>query len=542
VRFTRWVTGDGGRLAAGGLVAVILFVSLLGAWSIRCRRRFSYDSMVYVDTGRHIAAGKGIAHSVAGAHSSRLPLRVALPEPLVSQPPGYPLLIATSTFLGITEEDGALATAAMAYLAVLLLCWRLVGACFGPAGGALATLLLLLLAPLRDAAASAWSETPALALWAGAAVVLMARPSGALSLVAAWAGGLLLGLSFATRYAFWPAVPVFLLTLLPWRGGWRAVLRRAVAVGFGALVPVGLVLGRNTALGMPMGEPRAPATTSLFENARLALGSLLGQWGGREGAGLQMAVAVGVLTVAGVLWTRADAGPRRAGRLLLLWALAYTAALVLQASVVYFDPLSPRFLLPASVALLVWVGGVVGAKLARPAPVFVALLLVAISLSGWQAWLLARNRPRAEAQVVDGSERLGWLRDHTTPRDLILGQTTAEIAFYLRRPSVSILAAPRYRPVTFEEVMTLVTSACKDYRWVYLELGKAEADSDEAWGPFLGDLLRGKTCPGWQAEGSFADGQVLRFVGPCGGGGPAGRGRRSASRESGSHPQASSHW
>src|SRR5262249_7745594 len=139
--------------------AVLAFLSVLGTWSLRCRRRFSYDSMVYVDTARHIAAGRGIASSVAGAHSSRLPLRVVLPEPLVSQPPAYPLLIAAATVLGLSEEDGALVWALLGYGVIVIACWRLASAAWGPSGGALAAFLLLCLAPLRDAAASAWSET-----------------------------------------------------------------------------------------------------------------------------------------------------------------------------------------------------------------------------------------------------------------------------------------------------------------------------------------------------------------------------------------------
>src|SRR5262249_36963402 len=155
-----------------------------------------------------------------------------------------------------SEEDGALVWALLGYGVIVIACWRLASAAWGPSGGALAAFLLLCLAPLRDAAASAWSETVAIGLWAWAVAGLVPRAEGRSSTRRAFAGGALLGLAFATRYALWPAVPVCMLALTPWRSGLRPALRFGLALGAGALAPALLVLGRNARMGMLLGEPR----------------------------------------------------------------------------------------------------------------------------------------------------------------------------------------------------------------------------------------------------------------------------------------------
>src|SRR5690242_20197478 len=110
--------------------ALVLALVALGAvvgWNSLTRlRRFTPDSMVYVDVARNVNAGQGLAYDTLKLDDPSPLIERTIPVPLTTFPPLYPLTVAALARLAgprLEAAEAALAVAALGALACLLLAW-----------------------------------------------------------------------------------------------------------------------------------------------------------------------------------------------------------------------------------------------------------------------------------------------------------------------------------------------------------------------------------------------------------------------------------
>jgi len=90
-------------------------------------RRFSPDSMLYVDAARNVAAGRGLVSNIVGLNQPGVSLDDALPVPFITYAPLYPFAIAGVARLGPEAAEAALLVAVLGWLAIVLLGYALAG-------------------------------------------------------------------------------------------------------------------------------------------------------------------------------------------------------------------------------------------------------------------------------------------------------------------------------------------------------------------------------------------------------------------------------
>src|SRR5262245_41238413 len=87
---------------------IIVYLFLFGVNSLSRLRKFSPDSMNYVDVAKNFVAGRGLVQSTLGFNVPRFSIDDTSPTPLISQPPVYPLLIGLFSCLGVSCANAAL--------------------------------------------------------------------------------------------------------------------------------------------------------------------------------------------------------------------------------------------------------------------------------------------------------------------------------------------------------------------------------------------------------------------------------------------------
>jgi len=425
----------------------ILWLSLLGLClvvghnSLTRLRHFSPDSMVYVDVARNFNAGRGLGYSTLELNDPELPLERALPVPLTTFPPLYPLAIAgvARLPLGLEAAEAALALAALGWLAVILLGHALARRAWGEPAGRLAAALLLVYAPLHQSGTTAWSETLGLSLLLGSMLALPRAGVAGRGRVAL--SGLLGGLAFATRYALapWLVLAPVLVVVALWRTR-RQAFARALLWGAAALVPALLVLARNRRIDGTFMPEAGPSTTPFLVNLSAALRTLLGNVVGDGAWAVQAAGVVALLALAvGLAW-RCDRSLRAlvGDGAPLAWAVGYTVFLVVEGSVREFDAISGRLVLPAGVAAVIFASGAIARGLRVSARLATAALVLALTFVSVREARLWHDLPATtSAQEIAASPRFAWLARHTGPRDLLIGDAMMDVAFHVRRPTIS---------------------------------------------------------------------------------------------------------
>ena len=517
------------------LVSVTSLVLLQTAWSLTRFRRISPDSMNYINVAANIVSGRGLVQDTVGYGENRFPAGARFPQPFGVHGPLYPLLIAAMGLLDIPLSDAALLISGLSYGAILALAFALMERLYDRSAALWALLLLLLSYPLHEAACAAWSENPSLAL-AMLSTLLIARPPQAVGAVRAGLAGLLAGLAFAGRYPLLVALPIGVVALME-RQAAAASVRRVIAyaLGFaGVFVPV---VARNVVVtGHLAGAGRNQSTVSLAENLREAalilVGQLFTETGRRDPWAythykelLQAALLLLSLLVAvhrarhrGELgWRARFLGD---GRILLpLWIAIYTSFVVVQRSIINFDPLNARMLLPAHVFLLALWAMVLAAgfpQLRTPA-LSLALACVVTLRAAPLIMSLLHEQPANDRRVVRRSPRLTWVQNATSDADLLISEGSQDLMFYLGRRSLYLTAYPHMQPLDHQQLAHVVLEACPRYRNIYLLLGVhtswAEADYQRRFGPFVTDLAQGRLrgYPEIELVKRLEDGTVFRL-------------------------------
>jgi hypothetical protein len=318
-------------------------------------------------------------------------------EPYVLWPPLFPALIALVARTGLELGDAVLALNAACLLASTLfaarLAWRIEGTRLGAALAAIAVAWVAL-----PSAAMAWSESAFLAAVFAALLAwerwIRARRKRDLAVLA-----LACALALLVRY-----LGVFLLALVCFallfeRDGARLAvrLRRSLALGSAASLPLLAWLWRNTSVATERTARRGPASDSWSADARDLLVQLapVSDAGGLE---LALAVIAGLLALAALVLALRGSLPRPMG-LIALFPFVYGVGLVLLRQGIEFDAIDARLMAPAH-AVAAWT---------------VALLLAQAVLSRRPLALAAAATWLATAafvQLPKASEQLASARVH----------------------------------------------------------------------------------------------------------------------------------
>jgi len=273
-----------------------------------------------------------------------------------------------------------------------------------------------------------------------------------LAFMAGWAAGI----GVATRYALASLVVIGALFIFL-----RATNRIRDAVLF--LIPPGfigiLVVWRNLNILHGSVLPHyLHSRSSHLKNALDAVATPVSKYADWIPQSVQLALFALVVVIA--LWlaqrrgqlvpTLAGVGWKGAGAALLAtFGVVYTIFLVIQRTHSYIDPIGPRCMLPASIVFVMLFAAFVvratGVNLARLAA---AGSVIGILLIAYEVHTTIVTPVYSAEREVAASERLTWVQKNTTDDDLIIGQDSVDIPFYLGRT-----VAVSYSPFPFTEVL-----------------------------------------------------------------------------------------
>jgi hypothetical protein len=456
------------------------------------------DGMNFVDTARNIVTGRGIVQSTGGYSDPHFLSKADdLPSPLITQPPLYPVLLASLAWMRVPYVPAGLLISVVCYGLIALIGYRLISGLYGRPEALLAVALVVSLHPLRSWAGTLMSESLALLLALLILHLLATLRTARRPLPLAVLAGVVAGLAFATRYALLPLVGIAIVFLV-------LETRRRVAgvvlflVGFG--VPAGLVALRNVLLTGSLRLPRNPSTVGLVDNALAAWNVLVDVYlMAHYQRSWQLAAVVLVATAAVIALIRGRFRDRTCGwflgqgrYILVAWGLAYVVFIVGLRTVIHFDPLNVRIMLPAGILVPLLL-----------APLLVRLTRARASVIGWVAIVVvlvtAAHEVRAftlaptptwEAQIAR-RPALAWIARETTDEDLIIGSGAIGVPFFLGRSrAVSLSPYPYSDVVDGATLMAYVTKYAARYRHVYLVFARTY-DDHAAWAAAYGEFIAG---------------------------------------------------
>jgi hypothetical protein len=467
-----------------GLAAMVLAIAacvfLIALNSVTRIRQFTPDSMSYVDVAHNFADGRGLSQSALGFGRASFTPDDPIPAPFTAHAPGYSMLIAAASLGGFSFENAALVLAAVFFGLSVAAAFLLARECYGEPVAWLGAAVLLNYYPARHAAAVAWSETAAIfmslvALWLLAR--FYRRPPAAST---AFLVGLFSGLAFAIRYPMCELAVVTGAAVLLRKSDRR--LRDAAACGAGVLCAAGPVIVRNVLLTHTLaGAAANPHPTPLIQNLTSTLWAMSAIYQPyylqTPPARLELSVLlIGLAVVAAVLaWQRRLSAvlreallDRRGAIWIATWSIAYLAFINIVRSLTWFDDLTHRLTVPAGVTLAIVLTAFVASTVHdnRAILMSAAGLLIAAALAR-EIWFFAAHSP--ESRDVPWTPRLTWVANHTTARDLIIGDYTMDLPFYFRpRNAITFEHYPYTNRPTYEGLHAYVARHCGEYDHVYL--------------------------------------------------------------------------
>ncbi len=508
------------KVVARWLLALgtIVYLSLFLYNSLTRAHLFSPDSMNYVDVARNLSSGEGLVQSTLGFNQPFLfGPDSKIPTPFTSQPPLYPILIAAVSRLGIEQAHSALLISGIAYGLLLLIAYHIVRRLYDGEAAVLAVGFLLVYPHLRSVARFAWTETIGMSFVLLCLYLLLEIKNHMRSqkLGMLWSAliGLSAGLAFITRYALFPIFPIGAIVVLLTPREKKSGLANLLMCLVGFTVPAFPVI-LHTYLASGTLLPVALASDwGLGPNLSSALSLLFlksvwsGLPGGRLSVGndVQLGFSVMLLIGAVALMVRSRR-PRtllntlllKDGRyLLLLWFCGYLGLLFYRRTVSHFDPVNVRLIFPAGIILPV-VFAALCTECLRPKvskynlhlSLFLLLVGCVMEIQLLRSWPVFRQE-----QYIAQSQRLHWITESTNGDDLIIGDDTVDVPFYLGRNAVSFSPYPYTIHLGYDRLVDFVSCHRHAYRNFYLVLldhlwQKGPLEDD--YGVFIADIIGGR--------------------------------------------------
>jgi len=475
------------------------------------------DSCQYLDAAANFASGRGLCTNLAQFDEQVAYHR--FPIPFTHFAPGYPLLIASISRIGIAPEFAAWLISAVAFLATIWLMWD-IGTGLGARQGVLALFVVLWIthASALALASTAITEPLFTALLLGmvALIVRDLRGSGRQPFLLP-AIGITAAASYWVRYAGLPLIPVALLYLI-WRT-WqtRGTLLRAIFAGLATAVSAAVIPLRNILLtgswqgGFTAGghSPRIVATETVKAWYHIVFGDrVVARVDGWSVLAFVSLATIAYLAFRAWRTEPAAAVPRHlpaAAAWIGTLIVAYSGGIVLAAlHSIAFD--LARYYLPVYPVILTSVAAFSLAR-ERRQYVAVALLFTAIMAIQGRSLLVTGSGGVDTMRTVLGEEAdtgisMGeWLRANTRPGDSIVSVDGQMLQYLVQRPVVSIIE-PMYSDRATNEAAfrALMRGFHARFLVVIANTSKFKAPEQEAI-PFLRDLAAGKR-PAWLTPAS----------------------------------------
>lgn len=479
-------------LLCGGVVALWIASGWLSA------PRLTNDSYQYLDAAANIASGRCICLDFA--HFDEQVEVGHFPVPLTHYPPGYPLLIAGVSRMGLRMETAGYLVSAAAFLLTLWLIWD-TGLRLG--GRPVPTFCIAAVWMWHRVAllfaVSALTESVFLALTMGVIAVMVRDLQAHGSRPKLLAGiGALAGMAYCVRYAGIFVIPPAVLYLLwrSWRSRGTLLSRRTWLWALGGIAMVGVftipVQLRNLAFtgswrGLDFSSTPfsllaviAPSVVAVW---RLVLGQ---HWPVR----LEVCLALPLIG-ATILWRWAARSWRRRAfsseteifPIALVWILVFGSAyvvgiIVAKTSLANMNLLAEdleRYFLPVFPLFLAALAGAVSTIRSRSLQVSCAAAALGIMalnapdlrehIYPQQQVLVATNLAQ---EIHPGESLRSWLLSRVPPGGVVVAEEGQALHFVLQRPVVSVLEPPEFsnRPTDAAGIRALMSR----YRSRYLLL------------------------------------------------------------------------
>ena len=477
-----------------------------------------------MDVGRNLAEGRGLVQSTLGYNQVYLmDADSKIPSPFTIQPPIYPLCIAGLIKLNIPADQAALIIPVIAYAITILLVYHLMLNTFSAQAALLMSGILLILPQIKISARVALADT------LGAMFIILTmtlllhisrkmRTDG-ISKPLYWRiglAGITAGCSFATKYMLLPFAGLGFLFLLveTWHlksnrnKYWINAFPILSIYSMGVLLPVAPVLIHNwLAIGQlisPTVRSNLPLMTNLIDLLYTLTGVriLLKPWPGLwlpaslfGFSGLIFGMAIYVKIAAKMSLRKFFIHDGR--YLLTLWMVGFPTFVVGLRTIVNFDVIGSRFLLP-SIYILIMFLVVMGEQMLRrlsfyqTLPTILFTLCVILALIS-EVQVLKQPIVSAESHIQN-SQTLSWIRTNTTEDDLVIGNDFVDIPFYLgRHAAVSYSSFPYTNRMTYDQLMRFYKAHKNQFQRVYLIVDKPNPKKSLAshlyqFGPFIVDL------------------------------------------------------
>lgn len=488
------------------LTGVLVYLALFGYNSLTRTRLFSPDSMNYVDVAQNIIAGKGVSQSAVRFNEPHFSVDGHIWTPLITQPPVYPLLIVLFSQFGISTADAALLISVIAYGVALLVTFRLAYDLYDKRVAILSLCLMLFYFPFQLVSRYAWSEPPAIVfllttLWLLTRLEFYTKKKTWILILA----GLTTGLAFATRYALLPLFGIGILFLALELRSWKEKMHLLSLYIVGFAVPASLVLARNLRVANTLLPNANPSEVSAIGNTIRMAQTLIGQYLNVFPIQVEVilfgvsSALISVLLIRkyGLVGSFRHISVSQKRYVLTVWTLGYLAFIIYQRSRTHFDPINSRIIAPAAATIVLLVSAYVVEAIQPTAKRLTHLALILITIAILSEVRITVRLPIFNAdQLLANSERLTWIVQHTTERDLIIGEETVDVVFLLDRPTaVTFSPYPYTDHPTYEQVTAFSNKHCHEYEHVYLVLSHQygeEKDSLYYYGPFITDIVRGR--------------------------------------------------
>ena len=178
--------------------------------------------------------------------------------------------------------------------------------------------------------------------------------------------------------------------------------------------------------------------------------------------------------------------------LLLLWSFGYLAFLIVVKSSFDLGDI-PRLVIPAGITLGIVVSALVVRVTKARTSWIMSLTMVLLLLAIVREVRVTLSYPVLNfGAIIPISERLDWIEKNTSDRDLIIGDDTMDIPFYLQRTStISFSPYPTSDYPTYNGIVAYSRRHCNEYRDIYLVLRTYSPDKQtwtRSYGDFFADL------------------------------------------------------
>jgi 4-amino-4-deoxy-L-arabinose transferase-like glycosyltransferase len=496
-------------------MAILVYLVLFGYNLLTRTYDFSdSDTMNFIDIARNIITGRGITQSTLWINQPHFAANDQIPTPQTSQPPLYPILIAPFCYFGLPCPEAALLISVISYGLVLLAAYRLSLELYDERVALLSIVFLLLYISFNRVYKTAFADPVGVvfvvvSLW----LFIQTCRSAANQIWIPVVTGLTTGLAFATRYAL---LPLFLLGIVFIFIESKQKLRTLGLYIVGFTMPASFILVRNLiVIGAIMPSPN-PSNVGFKSNVLAAFQAVFEQYLGTYifEPIVQVHLIAFWLLALGILLIRQRrlhvtmqaVFIKKGAWLLTCWSWGYLVFLVYQRTYTHFDQINDRLVIPAVITMVLLLAALTVKSIEfKTKYLYLLTLLFVFLMIGRVVRSTIRTPVSNLDQHIADSERMRWVAQYTTDHDLIIGEDTVDIPFYLNRSgAVSFSPYPYTDYPEYDKIMAYSNKHCQEYEHIYLVLRndippwaeglgfEREEFFEHYYGSFITDLVFGR--------------------------------------------------